>query len=74
MRTLSTVESDRLVGIASVASLAESTLGSKEHVRDWLRQPNRALGGVTPLSCLDTEPGRRQVEAILYRISYGIYS
>src|SRR5882672_2999628 len=74
LKTLSTVESDRLVGIASVASLAESTLGSKARVRGWLRHPNRALGGATPLSCLDTEPGRRQVEAILYQIRYGMIS
>jgi putative toxin-antitoxin system antitoxin component (TIGR02293 family) len=74
LRTLSTVESDRLVGIARIASLAESTLGSREHVRGWLRHANRALGGVTPLSCLDTEPGRRQVEAILYQIRYGMIS
>ncbi len=71
-KTLSAVESDRLVGIAHIATLAEATLGSKEHVRRWLRHTNRALGGATPLSCLDTEPGRRQVEAILYQIRYGM--
>jgi len=74
LKTLSAVESDRLVGIARIASLAEATLGSREHVRGWLRHVNRALGGVSPLACLDTEPGRRQVEELLYRISYGIYS
>ena len=41
-------------------------------MRRWLRQPNRALGGVAPLACLDTEPGRRQIEAILYQIRYGM--
>lgn len=73
-KTLSVVESDRLVGIARIASLAEETLGSREHARGWLRADNRALGGVTPLSCLDTEPGRRLVEHVLQRISHGIYS
>jgi len=73
-KTLSAVESDRLVGIARIAALAEATLGSKTNVRGWLRCANRALGSVTPLACLDTEPGRRQVEEILHRISYGIYS
>jgi putative toxin-antitoxin system antitoxin component (TIGR02293 family) len=73
-KALSAVESDRLVGIARIASLAEETLGSRDHARGWLRDVNRALGGVTPLSCLDTEPGRRQVEGLLHRISYGIYS
>jgi len=74
LKSLSVVESDRLVGIAHIATLAEATLGSKEHVRGWLRHANRALGGVTPLACLDTEPGRRQVEAIVYQIRYGMSS
>ena len=73
-KTLSAAESARLVGIARIAALAEATRGSKENVRGWLRCANRALGSVTPLACLDTEPGRRQVEEILHRISYGIYS
>lgn len=71
---LSLVESDRLVGIARIASLAEETLGSRGHARGWLRDVNRALGSVTPLSCLDTEPGRERVEELLYQISYGIVS
>jgi putative toxin-antitoxin system antitoxin component (TIGR02293 family) len=71
-KTLSAVESDRLVGIAQLATLAEATLGTRDHLRRWLRQPNRALGGVAPLACLDTEPGRRQIEAILYQIRYGM--
>src|SRR5262245_813936 len=73
-KTLSAVESDRLVGVARIASLAEETLGTREHARGWLRDPNRALGGVPPLSCLDTEPGRRRVEELLFQISHGIFS
>jgi len=73
-RSLSAVESDRLVGIARIAALTEDTLGSREKARGWLREVNRALGGVTPLSCLDTEPGRQRVEELLYQINYGIYS
>jgi len=74
LKTLSAVESDRLVGVARIAALAEETLGSKENVRGWLRHANRALGGVSPLACLDTEPGRRQVEETLYQIRYGMIS
>jgi len=74
LKSLSAVESDRLVGIAQIASLAEAALGSKDHVRGWLRHANRALGGATPLACLDTEPGRREVEAILHQIRYGMIS
>ena len=73
-KTLSAVESDRLVGVARIASLAEETLGTREHARGWLRDANRALGGVPPLKCLDTEPGRRRVEELLFQISHGIFS
>lgn len=73
-RTLSAIESDRLVGVARIASLAEETLGSRERARRWLRSPIRALGGVSPLACLDTDPGRRQVEDVLYQIRYGMIS
>jgi len=74
LKALSAVESDRLVGIARIASLAEATLGSQTHVRGWLRSANRALGGASPLSCLDTEPGRRLVEDVLHQIRYGMPS
>jgi putative toxin-antitoxin system antitoxin component (TIGR02293 family) len=73
-KTLSAAESDRLVGLARIVWLAEETLGTKENVRGWLRHPNRAMGGVPPLSCLDTEPGRRLVEQTLLQIQYGIIS
>ena len=73
-KTLSAVESDRLVGVARIASLAEETLGTREHARGWLRDANRALGGAPPLACLDTEPGRRRVEELLLQIGHGIFS
>jgi uncharacterized protein (DUF2384 family) len=37
----------------------------------WLKHPNRVLGGISPVSALDTEPGARQVENVLGRIAYG---
>lgn len=73
-RTLSAVESDRLVGVARIASLAEDVLGSRERARRWLRAPVRALAGKTPFDCLDTDPGRRRVEDVLYAIAYGMIS
>jgi putative toxin-antitoxin system antitoxin component (TIGR02293 family) len=68
------IESDRLYRVAYITMLATETLGSLEKARDWLFAPNRALGGLTPISGLDTEIGQRQVEDILSRINYGIYS
>lgn len=73
-RHLSPIESDRLYRIAFVVWLASQTLGSVNRAESWLKTPNRALGGQTPLSLLDTEIGERQVEDVLNRISFGVYS
>jgi putative toxin-antitoxin system antitoxin component (TIGR02293 family) len=73
-RYLSPTESDRLYRIAHITFLACEVLGSLEKARKWLHRDNRALGGETPMANLDTEIGARQVEELLLRISYGIYS
>ena len=49
-------------------------IGNEEKAVEWLRTPNRALGGARPLDQLDTDPGARAVEDILGRIAYGVYS
>jgi putative toxin-antitoxin system antitoxin component (TIGR02293 family) len=67
-------ESDRLYRVARAASQAVEVLGSIEKARVWLKTPNRALGGEIPLDLLDTEIGARQVEEILLRLNYGIFS
>jgi putative toxin-antitoxin system antitoxin component (TIGR02293 family) len=67
-------ESDRLFRLGRIAALAEDVLGSREKATRWLHQPNRALGGATPLHQLDTDLGARQVEDILLRIAHGVYS
>lgn len=73
-RLLSPVESDRLYRVAYVAHVAAATLGGLEASRVWLSRSNRALGGVSPLSLLDTDIGSRQVEDLLARLSHGIFS
>lgn len=67
-------ESDRLFRLARIAAEAARVLGSEEKAARWLHEPNRALGGDTPLSLLDTEIGARRVEEILGRIEYGVFS
>jgi putative toxin-antitoxin system antitoxin component (TIGR02293 family) len=51
--------------------LAKHYLGDDDAAIHWLKRPNRALGGLIPLDCLDTEPGARMVENVLGRIAYG---
>ncbi|HUH63355.1 MAG TPA: antitoxin Xre/MbcA/ParS toxin-binding domain-containing protein [Terracidiphilus sp.] len=71
---LTAAESDRTVRLAQVYATAIDTLGSEEKAAQWLKTPNRALRGNRPLDQLDTDPGVREVEDVLGRIAYGVYS
>jgi putative toxin-antitoxin system antitoxin component (TIGR02293 family) len=71
---LTPAESDRTVRLAQVFATTAETLGSEEKAAQWLKTPNRALRGGAPLDQLDTDPGVREVEDVLGRISYGVYS
>jgi putative toxin-antitoxin system antitoxin component (TIGR02293 family) len=67
-------ESERLLRLGSVLRKAADVLEEPEAVRRWMLQPKRALGGLTPLRCCDTEVGAREVEALLTRIEHGVFS
>jgi len=71
---LTVAESDRTVRLARVYATAVETIGNAGKAAEWLRTPNRALGGQVPIDQLDTDLGAREVENILGRIAYGVYS
>lgn len=68
---LARYESDRLYRLARIVALADDFLGDHDRAIHWLKRPNRALGGISPVAALDTELGARQVENVLGRIAYG---
>lgn len=72
-KAFTSVESDRLYRLARVVAIAVDVLGNMTKARDWLKSPNRGLGGTVPLSLLDTEIGAQQAEDVLLRLKYGIY-
>ena len=71
---LTAAESDRTVRLARVFANAVEMIGDEDKAAEWLRTPNRALGGERPLDQLDTDVGARTVEDVLGRIAYGVYS
>lgn len=73
-RKLHPDESDRLVRLARVTADAARVLGDDGKAGTWLRRPNTALGGATPLELLRSDLGTRQVEDVLGRIEFGVYS
>ena len=65
-------ESERTYRIAHLVLHAAEVFGSLERARQWLKKPQYALGGATPLAFADTEPGAREVEDLLVRIDHGM--
>jgi putative toxin-antitoxin system antitoxin component (TIGR02293 family) len=71
---LDPAESDRVVRFARLLGLAASVMESLENGRRWLSSPQVGLGGAVPLEYAETEVGAREVEHLLWRIEYGVYS
>ena len=71
---LTTDESDKVVRFARLLGHAVHLFGSVEDARRWLKSPQRGLGGAVPLDYAQTEAGAREVEHLLGRIDYGVYS
>jgi putative toxin-antitoxin system antitoxin component (TIGR02293 family) len=67
-------ESDRVVRFARLMGRAVEVLESEEAARRWLNAPQVGLGGAVPLDFAVTEVGAREVEDLLGRIEYGVYS
>jgi putative toxin-antitoxin system antitoxin component (TIGR02293 family) len=71
---LDAAESDRVVRFARLLGQAVSVMESIEEGRRWLASPQIGLGGAVPLEYAETEVGAREVEYLLGRIDYGVYS
>jgi putative toxin-antitoxin system antitoxin component (TIGR02293 family) len=67
-------ESDRVVRFARLMGKAVQVLESQENARQWLTSPQFGLGGAVPIEYARTEAGAREVEDLLGRIEYGVYS
>lgn len=67
-------ESDRVVRFARLLGKAAAVMESLENGRHWLTAPQVGLGGAVPLEYAETEVGAREVENLLGRIEYGVYS
>jgi putative toxin-antitoxin system antitoxin component (TIGR02293 family) len=72
--TLDTATSDRLYRLTKVLSVAEEALEGSANAGSWLRRAQPALGGRVPLELLVTQAGADEVETLLRRIDYGIYT
>lgn len=71
---LTAPQGDRVYRLARIAALAAEVLEDTERAREWLHQPQRGLGSRIPLDLIRTEAGAREVEDLLGRIEYGVFS
>ncbi len=71
---LSPDESDKVMRLLRLLEHATNVFGDVEKARVWLKFPQRGLGGAIPLDYAETEVGAREVDNLLGRIDYGVYS
>jgi putative toxin-antitoxin system antitoxin component (TIGR02293 family) len=77
---LAPAESDRLYRLARLFERAVEAFGgddddrkaAEEDAKRWFHLPQWALGEATPLDYAHTDPGAREVEALLDRIDHGV--
>jgi putative toxin-antitoxin system antitoxin component (TIGR02293 family) len=67
-------ESERLVRYQRLVKKAADVFGDPAAARDWLTHPQPGLGNAKPVEFAKTEMGAREVENLLGRIEYGVYS
>jgi putative toxin-antitoxin system antitoxin component (TIGR02293 family) len=67
-------ESAKLVRFARVVERAEAVFEDAVQALAWLKTENPTLGGVTPLSLMDTDIGADSVLDTLGRIEQGVFA
>ncbi len=71
---LNSEESAKLLRLARVVGRANEVFEDPEAALHWLKAPNAALSGTTPLSLLDTDLGAESVFDTLGRIEHGVFA
>lgn len=68
-------ESDRLLRFSRVVGKAIDLYeGDADEARRWLSAASEALGGRRPIDLVRTDPGAREVEALIDRLETGVLS
>ena len=71
---LSPDESDKVIRYSRLVQQAADFFGEIGKARAWLKHHQYGLGGAVPLDYARTEAGAREVENLLGRMKYGVYS
>jgi putative toxin-antitoxin system antitoxin component (TIGR02293 family) len=68
---LSVEESDRVVRLTRIQSVAEDVFGDVDKANRWLREGLGILDGKSPLEVARTESGARLIEELLAKLDWG---
>ena len=71
---LDKAESERVVRYELLLKKAADVFDNKDDARRWLTYPQPGLGNIAPLEFAKTELGAREVENLLGRLEYSVYS
>jgi len=71
---LNLFDSERLFRVGFLFQKDLTVLGDKEAVRNWFKNPKKALTEKIPLDYLETEIGAREVEEMLGRLEHGVFA
>lgn len=69
---LTPVESDAVLRTANALTRAQEVFEDPQAASSWLKRETRSLGGVTPVSLMDTVSGFELVMNTLGRIEHGV--
>jgi putative toxin-antitoxin system antitoxin component (TIGR02293 family) len=73
-RTLKKDDAEKAFHLSAVLAKGISVLGDEEKFTQWLNLENLSLGGIRPITWLNSSIGREEILRLLNRIEYGIYS
>ncbi|MCI1210208.1 MAG: MbcA/ParS/Xre antitoxin family protein [Treponema sp.] len=82
-RTLSRLKPDQTIppqatevtlSVLRIYQKAQEVFGSETRAQEWMKRPNTALQGRTPVACVQNRFGAEEVTDVLNRIEYGVYS
>lgn len=64
--------SEKLLRVLRARNLAREVFSTDEAAADWMSEPDRSLGGRSPLQMLTTDIGAQRVEELLGGMIHGI--
>jgi putative toxin-antitoxin system antitoxin component (TIGR02293 family) len=67
-------QSERIIAFETLYQMGLEVFQDKDKLNRWLNEPNRALGGEIPYDIMDNQFGREEVENVLGRIQWGVFS